>query len=250
MSLNTLLARVLDDLEATPGAFCAGPSRPRSPPLPFHVRLNPDPPPPHCKQSNISRSFWTRERCKLFLRPKVGDNLFVHGGLLPEHLRSAAEDADQAMENLNKAACSWLLGEAPMPEAIWGENSPVWTRLYSSPESRDVDDVARAQLEEVGGLRLRLELPQMEISWNLISRLERRRLFVGGARGCRGTTSRGRCGNLARMHKSVWGASAPVNCTSTGGVSGELLPLPPLYFALLSVRTIVCFDIPQSRCCG
>ncbi|CAN0268335.1 unnamed protein product [Ascophyllum nodosum] len=80
---------------------------------------------------------------------KVGDNLFVHGGLLPEHLRSAAEDADQAMENLNKAACSWLLGEAPMPEAIWGENSPVWTRLYSSPESRDVDDVARAQLEEV-----------------------------------------------------------------------------------------------------
>lgn len=92
--------------------------------------------------------------CEPLSRPQVGDNLFAHGGLLPKHLRSASIDVDQVMEKLNKEACSWLLGEAPVPESLWDPEGPLWTRAYSSPESRDVDDAARAQLEEVGGFCL------------------------------------------------------------------------------------------------
>ncbi|CAM9164780.1 unnamed protein product [Scytosiphon promiscuus] len=95
---------------------------------------------------------------------KVGDNLFVHAGLLPEHLRGAqgrgggggaegqdmaVADAEAVMEKLNADTCSWMLGERAIPEEIWQSDSPLWTRVYSDPESRDVDAAARMQLEEV-----------------------------------------------------------------------------------------------------
>eukprot|EP00904_Undaria_pinnatifida_P009576 jgi/Undpi1/5749/HiC_scaffold_2.g01023.m1 len=98
---------------------------------------------------------------------KVGDNLFVHAGLLPEHVRRGAvataaagvgaggkegqievADADMMMRKLNSGACSWLLGNRPPPEELLEPEGPVWTRVYSDPDCRDIDQAARAKLEE------------------------------------------------------------------------------------------------------
>lgn len=99
---------------------------------------------------------------------QVGDNLFVHAGLLPEHVRRGAvataaagvgaggkegqievADADMMMRKLNSGACSWLLGNRPPPEELLEPEGPVWTRVYSDPDCRDIDQAARAKLEEV-----------------------------------------------------------------------------------------------------
>lgn len=85
----------------------------------------------------------------------------MHAGLLPQHvlgegseaatgdISSQMANAEEAMEYLNSAACSWMLGERRVPESLCGEHGPLWTRVYSSPDSRDIDQAARDQLEEV-----------------------------------------------------------------------------------------------------
>lgn len=105
---------------------------------------------------------------------QVGDNLFVHAGLLPEHIHGAAAAAGEAggggqgdsvaaaeevMERLNADTCAWMLGKRSIPEEIWQPEGPLWTRLYSTPDSREIDAAARAQLEEVrgGGSLMRLQ---------------------------------------------------------------------------------------------
>ncbi|CBJ28039.1 calcineurin-like phosphoesterase family protein [Ectocarpus siliculosus] len=93
---------------------------------------------------------------------KVGDNLFVHAGLLPEHIRGTAAGeagggdqgdsvaaAEEVMERLNADTCAWMLGKRSIPEEIWQPEGPLWTRVYSTPDSREIDAAARAQLEEV-----------------------------------------------------------------------------------------------------
>jgi hypothetical protein len=66
----------------------------------------------------------------------VGDNVFVHGGVLPEHAR-------YGIERINRETRAWLRGFGSPPASTRGANSPIWTRLYSS----DVDDAACASLE-------------------------------------------------------------------------------------------------------
>jgi hypothetical protein len=61
----------------------------------------------------------------------VGDNLFVHGGVLPEH-------AEYGIDLINEEVRAWLRGEVPAPEWSHGADSPIWTRLYS----QQVDDAA------------------------------------------------------------------------------------------------------------
>ncbi len=84
----------------------------------------------------------------------------MHAGLLPEHVRggdgpgdttTTVADAEKVMEKLNADTCAWMLGERGIPEEIWQSDSPLWTRVYSDPDSRDIDAAARIQLEEVGG---------------------------------------------------------------------------------------------------
>lgn len=65
----------------------------------------------------------------------VGDNVFVHGGVLPEH-------AEYGIERINEEVRAWLRGAAPAPASSRGADSPIWTRLYS----RDPDEQACASL--------------------------------------------------------------------------------------------------------
>jgi hypothetical protein len=68
----------------------------------------------------------------------VGKTLFVHGGILPQHL---SYDLDQ----LNLETQRWMLGIGPEPDVLHGDESPVWSRHYS--DETDAEDCAL--LEEV-----------------------------------------------------------------------------------------------------
>ncbi len=55
---------------------------------------------------------------------QIGDTVFAHGGVLPEH-------ADEGIEAINAAVRAWLLGEAAAPPAVRDPRSPLWVRDYS-----------------------------------------------------------------------------------------------------------------------
>jgi calcineurin-like phosphoesterase family protein len=55
----------------------------------------------------------------------VGDSVFVHGGVLPEHV-------DYGIERLNRETRAWMNGEAAPPALISAERAPIWVRDYSS----------------------------------------------------------------------------------------------------------------------
>ncbi|MDH4036228.1 MAG: metallophosphoesterase [Candidatus Krumholzibacteria bacterium] len=66
----------------------------------------------------------------------IGDNVFVHGGVLPEHVT-------YGLDRINTEVRAWLLGEGPMPEIILARGSPVWARDYS--DEPDATDCAALQ---------------------------------------------------------------------------------------------------------
>lgn len=70
----------------------------------------------------------------------VGQTLFTHGGVLPEHV-------DFGLEWMNGQVRSWLRGEIQQPEWIRGDLSPVWNRLYSDAPNREACDTLSMVLE-------------------------------------------------------------------------------------------------------
>ncbi|MEZ4372947.1 MAG: metallophosphoesterase [Polyangiaceae bacterium] len=63
----------------------------------------------------------------------VGDSLFVHGGVLPEHV-------DYGLGRLNEEVREWLSGKRSSPPPIIAkDDAPVWSRDYSDPESGKAD---------------------------------------------------------------------------------------------------------------
>lgn len=75
----------------------------------------------------------------------VGDTVFVHGGVLPEHVDGLA-----AMELETRC---WLSGaRAELPSSMTVEDSPVWTRAYSV-DPPDCDRL-RAALDRLGAARM------------------------------------------------------------------------------------------------
>lgn len=76
----------------------------------------------------------------------IGDTLFVHGGVLPEHIT-------YGIDKLNGEVTAWLRGEGTPPELLMdGEKSPVWSRHFS----RDPADCALLQktLDAAGAKRM------------------------------------------------------------------------------------------------
>lgn len=63
----------------------------------------------------------------------VGDTIFVHGGVLPQHVQ-------YGLERFNQEIREWLWGISERPESIRGSDSPIWSRHYSN--DTDADDCA------------------------------------------------------------------------------------------------------------
>ena len=77
----------------------------------------------------------------------VGNNLFVHGGILPANV-------DLGLDTLNARVRAWLLGEIPQPDWIRGDSSPVWNRVYSNEPALGACDTLATVLERMGMTRM------------------------------------------------------------------------------------------------
>lgn len=81
---------------------------------------------------------------------QVGDNVFVHGGLLERHVA-------YGLGRMNKEVQQWMQAgvPAPAPEVVQGEQSPIWLRLQSDgmpPEG--VCEALRSTLQWMSAKRL------------------------------------------------------------------------------------------------
>ena len=57
---------------------------------------------------------------------RVGDSIFVHGGVLPKHVKTG-------LDGINEDTRKWLLGEKrTAPKELTSEDGPLWTRMYSA----------------------------------------------------------------------------------------------------------------------
>lgn len=73
---------------------------------------------------------------------RVGDSVFVHGGVLPKHVR-------YGLDRANEETRAWLEGKGREPSrTVMGEDGLVWTRAYSGAPGRE----ECAALDEALGL--------------------------------------------------------------------------------------------------
>ena len=78
---------------------------------------------------------------------QLGDNVFVHGGVLPDHVK-------YGVNRINREARDWLLGEADFPELLVGPDSPQWTRLYSKEPDSAACETLKQVLSVLGARRM------------------------------------------------------------------------------------------------
>lgn len=78
----------------------------------------------------------------------VGDTVFVHGGLHPEHLA-------YGLDRLNGEVRAWIDGRGEEPKAVRDRSSPLWTRRYSQgqPSARECLELERV-LAALGARRM------------------------------------------------------------------------------------------------
>ena len=72
----------------------------------------------------------------------VGDTVFVHGALKPDHVR-------YGIGRINREAAAWMRGEGQQPEIIAAGSGPTWQGSYSHSED---GDAPCAMLQEVLGM--------------------------------------------------------------------------------------------------
>ena len=77
----------------------------------------------------------------------IGSTLFTHGSFLPEHV-------DRGLDRMNAEIQAWLWNEAPQPEWIRGDRSPVWNRLYSDEPDLAACDTLASVLDRLGVERM------------------------------------------------------------------------------------------------
>ncbi|MBX3187281.1 MAG: metallophosphoesterase [Labilithrix sp.] len=79
---------------------------------------------------------------------KVGDSVFVHGGILPKHVR-------YGLDRMNDEVRDWLLGKQKDPPAVVvGEDGPVWSRMYSAAPGREECATLGEALSAMGAKRM------------------------------------------------------------------------------------------------
>ena len=76
---------------------------------------------------------------------QVNDSIFVHGGLLPQHLR-------YGIARLNAELSAWMRGTGPLGPMLSGDDAPYWVRTYGhavTPEDcRALDDIPPSTLRQ------------------------------------------------------------------------------------------------------
>jgi hypothetical protein len=79
---------------------------------------------------------------------KVGDTVFVHGGIVPKHIA-------YGLDRMNDEVDEWLLGRRKDPPAVLvAEDGPVWTRVYSAEGVAPACSQAAAALSALGARRM------------------------------------------------------------------------------------------------
>ena len=79
---------------------------------------------------------------------KVGDSVFLHGGVLPKHVK-------YGIDRINDEVREWLLGQRPeCPGIVSAEDGPVWTRLYSAAPGKEECATLREVLAAMGAKRM------------------------------------------------------------------------------------------------
>jgi len=79
----------------------------------------------------------------------VGTTLFVHGGLLPQHV-------DYGIGRINSEIRRWMSGgEKTPPRSVYTKDSPLWTRYYSASQpTQEVCSTLARVLSAVGATRM------------------------------------------------------------------------------------------------
>ncbi|MCY1056624.1 metallophosphoesterase [Nannocystis sp. SCPEA4] len=91
---------------------------------------------------------WARKLAERPVVLVVGETVFTHGGLLPQHVR-------RGLDTINDEVQRWLRGDGEIsPEILQDDDSPVWVRRYClEPKPADCD-VLRETLAAVPAKRL------------------------------------------------------------------------------------------------
>lgn len=89
---------------------------------------------------------WARRLARFGVAVIVGDTLFAHAGILPQHAR-------YGLTRINREARMWLLGAHRFPWYLGREDSPVWTRMYGANDPKMCATLAEA-LELTGTKRM------------------------------------------------------------------------------------------------
>jgi hypothetical protein len=67
---------------------------------------------------------YARKLAKRSVTVVVGDTLFVHGGVLPEHVR-------YGLTRIDREVSAWMEGQSKKaPASVTSDDAPVWTRTY------------------------------------------------------------------------------------------------------------------------
>ena len=77
----------------------------------------------------------------------VNDTVFVHGGILPDHV-------EHGLEKINRETRKWMKGQADYPAVLSGDDSPIWSRHYSDEPSGDDCDLLGEALADLGVTRM------------------------------------------------------------------------------------------------
>jgi hypothetical protein len=81
----------------------------------------------------------------------VGDSVFVHGGILPEHVR-------YGIGRINQETREWMrAGDRRAPDSVASELAPIWVRDYS------LDPVAPSSCEKLGEVLKALNVQRMVV---------------------------------------------------------------------------------------
>ncbi|HEX7663025.1 MAG TPA: shewanella-like protein phosphatase [Polyangiaceae bacterium] len=79
---------------------------------------------------------------------KVGDTVFVHGGILPKHVT-------YGLDKMNDEVSAWLASTTKSaPDSITAEDSPVWTRAYSTDDAPADCEKLQKVLDRLGAKRM------------------------------------------------------------------------------------------------